>query len=266
MGYCDSPAQFVRDRRVSGIDTGVAEGDACALRGVEVATSDSFKFLSRLQLQGLKSLFFASLMARLMQRPTKNEVAVHAQTNNTVNSPKNVAVDARGAAATSEYSPSAQNFIGICDNPNMHSASMQKRSAGTWLLLTFVHFYRVFFSPFLGGACKFHPSCSRYAQDAIALYGPRRGAWLAIKRLGRCRPFTKGGFDPVPEPEFPPGLRSGCDNSKFVTKALSYRVDYGPAGKVARTDEGVIAQDRTYRSLWYGDADWLRTASKGQAQ
>ncbi len=70
---------------------------------------------------------------------------------------------------------------------------------GKWSLLAFVQFYKIFFSPFLGGACKFYPSCSNYAQEAIELHGARRGAWLALKRLGRCRPFTKGGFDPVPD-------------------------------------------------------------------
>jgi uncharacterized protein len=75
------------------------------------------------------------------------------------------------------------------------------RTFSAWSLLAFVRFYKIFFSPFLGGACKFYPSCSNYAQEAIELHGARRGAWLALKRLGRCRPFTKGGFDPVPDAE-----------------------------------------------------------------
>jgi putative membrane protein insertion efficiency factor len=77
----------------------------------------------------------------------------------------------------------------------------QAKSFGAWWLLAFVQFYKIFFSPFLGGACKFYPSCSNYAQEAIELHGARRGAWLALKRLGRCRPFTKGGLDPVPDAE-----------------------------------------------------------------
>jgi putative membrane protein insertion efficiency factor len=75
------------------------------------------------------------------------------------------------------------------------------KTFGKWSLLAFVQFYKIFFSPFLGGACKFYPSCSNYAQEAIELHGARRGAWLALKRLGRCRPFTNGGFDPVPDAE-----------------------------------------------------------------
>jgi len=82
--------------------------------------------------------------------------------------------------------------------PAMASA-VKTKTVGAWWLLAFVQFYKIFFSPFLGGACKFYPSCSNYAQEAIELHGARRGAWLALKRLGRCRPFTQGGFDPVPD-------------------------------------------------------------------
>lgn len=70
---------------------------------------------------------------------------------------------------------------------------------GAWILLAMVRVYQILLSPFLGGACKFYPSCSHYAMEAIQRYGARRGFVLAMKRLGRCRPFTKGGFDPVPD-------------------------------------------------------------------
>jgi uncharacterized protein len=75
-----------------------------------------------------------------------------------------------------------------------------------------VGFYRIFLSLFFGGACKFYPSCSVYAQEAIARHGARHGIWLAMKRLLRCRPFTQGGFDPVPESieiEMHPSLHGG---------------------------------------------------------
>jgi uncharacterized protein len=80
-------------------------------------------------------------------------------------------------------------------------ASARARSAGAWVLLALIRVYQVFLSPFLGGACKYYPSCSHYAQEAVQKHGARRGAWLALKRLGRCRPFVKGGFDPVPDAE-----------------------------------------------------------------
>lgn len=76
------------------------------------------------------------------------------------------------------------------------------RSSARWILLFLVRFYITFLSAYFGGACKFYPSCSQYAQEAIARHGPARGLWLALKRLGRCRPFTQGGYDPVPDEPF----------------------------------------------------------------
>ena len=73
------------------------------------------------------------------------------------------------------------------------------QSAAAWVLLLFIRFYITFLAPFLGGGCKFHPSCSNYAREAVERHGAQRGLALAGKRLLRCRPFTKGGFDPVPE-------------------------------------------------------------------
>jgi uncharacterized protein len=72
-------------------------------------------------------------------------------------------------------------------------------SAASGALLAIFRAYQIFLSPFLGGACKFYPSCSNYAYQAVARHGARRGLVLALKRLGRCRPFTKGGVDLVPE-------------------------------------------------------------------
>ncbi|MGA8037159.1 MAG: membrane protein insertion efficiency factor YidD [Candidatus Acidiferrales bacterium] len=80
-------------------------------------------------------------------------------------------------------------------------AVARAKSAGAWVLLALIRVYQIFLSPFLGGACKYYPSCSHYAQEAVQKHGARRGAWLAMKRLGRCRPFVKGGFDPVPDAE-----------------------------------------------------------------
>ena len=64
-------------------------------------------------------------------------------------------------------------------------------------------FYRRVLSPFLHSAgvsnCRFRPTCSEYAEVAIARFGLARGGWLALRRLGRCHPFSKGGLDQVPE-------------------------------------------------------------------
>ena len=61
--------------------------------------------------------------------------------------------------------------------------------------------YQVTISPYLGDHCRFTPSCSAYAMEAIQKHGSLRGSWLVIKRIGRCHPFCDGGYDPVPEPE-----------------------------------------------------------------
>jgi putative membrane protein insertion efficiency factor len=67
------------------------------------------------------------------------------------------------------------------------------------LLLLLVRVYQAFFSALMPSACKFYPSCSHYAADAVRIHGAKRGSWLALRRLSRCHPFTKGGVDPVPE-------------------------------------------------------------------
>ena len=101
----------------------------------------------------------------------------------------------REFASHSEHSEQAEQGIGS------RGATGFVRAAGKWSLLLFVRFYQIFLSPFFGGACKFYPSCSKYGYEAIARHGAWRGSLLAMKRLLRCRPFTKGGFDPVPDVE-----------------------------------------------------------------
>jgi uncharacterized protein len=58
--------------------------------------------------------------------------------------------------------------------------------------------YRLFVSPVLPPACRYHPSCSEYAEEALARHGAWRGGWLAVRRLCRCGPWCAGGYDPVP--------------------------------------------------------------------
>ena len=69
------------------------------------------------------------------------------------------------------------------------------------LLLSLIRFYRRSISPLFPPSCRFVPTCSQYALEAIEKYGARRGGWLALKRLGRCHPFYRGEhdfYDPVP--------------------------------------------------------------------
>ena len=67
-------------------------------------------------------------------------------------------------------------------------------------LLAVVRFYQRAISPAFPPRCRFYPSCSAYALEAIELHGAARGSWLAIRRVGRCHPWHDGGLDPVPEP------------------------------------------------------------------
>ena len=67
-----------------------------------------------------------------------------------------------------------------------------------WLLMLPIRFYRKFISPMTPPSCRFTPTCSEYAIEAITKHGPFKGTWLAIKRVLRCRPGGGSGYDPVP--------------------------------------------------------------------
>lgn len=66
------------------------------------------------------------------------------------------------------------------------------------LLVLLIRAYQVVLSPFVGGACRFLPSCSAYAIEAVGSHGAMRGTVLTVRRLSRCHPFGRAGFDPVP--------------------------------------------------------------------
>ena len=72
-----------------------------------------------------------------------------------------------------------------------------RRSPLAWIVLGFVWLYRLT-SPLRSPRCRFHPSCSSYAVEAVKVHGALRGGWFAIRRLGRCHPWNPGGVDHVP--------------------------------------------------------------------
>jgi uncharacterized protein len=76
--------------------------------------------------------------------------------------------------------------------------SVRKLSPAGWLLVGLLTGYQRFVSPLLGPRCRFYPSCSAYALEAVQVHGALRGSWLAVRRLSRCHPFHAGGIDPVP--------------------------------------------------------------------
>jgi hypothetical protein len=86
------------------------------------------------------------------------------------------------------------------DPPGPAAGPAPALAPGARLALVIVRGYQRFLSPFLGPSCRFHPTCSAYAVTAIERHGLARGGWLALRRIGRCHPFSAGGYDPVPDP------------------------------------------------------------------
>ena len=82
------------------------------------------------------------------------------------------------------------------DSGRVHAEA--RLSAGARALTVLITGYRRFISPLLGPHCRFAPSCSAYALEAVREHGALRGSWLAVRRVARCHPFNPGGFDPVP--------------------------------------------------------------------
>lgn len=66
------------------------------------------------------------------------------------------------------------------------------------LLIGMIRIYQIFISPLKPPTCRFYPSCSQYALEALRLHGALKGGWLALRRMSKCHPFHDGGVDPVP--------------------------------------------------------------------
>lgn len=81
------------------------------------------------------------------------------------------------------------------------------RPVGTRAVLAGLRWYRSAISPLLGPSCRYVPSCSAYAAEAVERFGAVRGGGLALRRIGRCHPLHRGGYDPVPAADGPDGGR-----------------------------------------------------------
>lgn len=79
------------------------------------------------------------------------------------------------------------------------------------ILIILIRAYQLHISPFLAPACRFYPTCSQYAIDALASHGTVRGLYLAVRRLLRCHPYNPGGFDPVEDISSREGRRFSAD-------------------------------------------------------
>lgn len=106
--------------------------------------------------------------------------------------------DAANAAVGAEHAAG-------CDRvehgpPTRAKASLLSRLA-TLPMVVLIWAYRATLGPIVGGQCRYHPSCSQYGLDALREHGAIRGTWLTVRRLARCHPFVKGGYDPVPPAE-----------------------------------------------------------------
>src|SRR5260221_9301254 len=110
------------------------------------------------------------------------------------------------------------------------------------LLLAAIRVYQMFFSAWMPSACKFYPSCSQYAAIAVQLHGARRGSWLALRRLARCHPFTRGGVDLVPDAADCPG-----DGDATVQTPIPKNVGDRGAGYTGRRHSAGVGASPTCR-------------------
>ncbi|MCL1838672.1 MAG: membrane protein insertion efficiency factor YidD [Propionibacteriaceae bacterium] len=81
-----------------------------------------------------------------------------------------------------------------------------------YLIIGFLKLWRAVISPLYGDVCKFYPSCSAFALEAVKVHGALRGSWLTIRRLVRCHPWSLGGYEPVPGTKAAAELAASCSN------------------------------------------------------
>jgi hypothetical protein len=94
-------------------------------------------------------------------------------------------------------------------------------------LAAVVRFYQLGISPLLGPSCRFAPTCSEYAREALTEHGAWRGGWLALRRLLRCNPFCEGGYDPVPAPRRRPSEQDHANSVTSTAAGATTTADLG---------------------------------------
>ncbi len=116
------------------------------------------------------------------------------------------------------------------------------------VLIAPIRFYQRFISPALPPSCRFTPSCSAYAVEAITEYGAGRGMWMAVKRIGKCHPWHAGGYDPVPlrPQKSPPGTDGDiATGRKTVPSHVVHRADSTGSQDCGAPDGSVITNSST---------------------
>ena len=101
------------------------------------------------------------------------------------------------------------------------------RSVAARLALRLISVYQTYVSPILPPSCRYLPTCSEYAVDAVSRYGALRGSWLALRRFARCGPWHRGGFDPVPHPPKHEPAAGRHPHSAFVS-SNTYTLELHP--------------------------------------
>ena len=85
-----------------------------------------------------------------------------------------------------------------CSDEDYNGSLRLGRRLLVWTVVGLIRVYKIAVSPLFPGACRYYPSCSSYMAEAVELHGPLKGVWMGLRRLGRCHPFGRHGYDPVP--------------------------------------------------------------------
>ena len=193
MGHRNSSTQR-HDAGCLCLDGGGARGDTAVNRGTR--TTEGFfgcKSAHPLRMTTLKAKRAEGLLGR------RGDVGMTTLSGRAGHPPSSSATTGMAAAKTDERFFASLRMTTFLPRAAGRKSRSAARGAGARLLLFGIRFYQAIFAHLMPVGCKFYPSCSHYAAEAIERHGAGRGARLALARLWRCRPFTQGGFDPVPD-------------------------------------------------------------------